>query len=336
MMKPILEVENLEKHFPLGRGLGGLTLGGEKMLRAVDGVSFNIAEGEVLGLVGESGCGKTTTGKVILRLLNATAGQVRFEGQDIERIPRRGMGNFRGAVQMVFQDLDAALNPKMKVRDILAEAVLLGEEMAREALEKRLRKLLSMVNLKPAKLENYPTSLSGGEKRRVSLARVLARKPRLIIADEPLSALDLSIQAQVANLLKDLQQKYKLSFLLISHDLRMVELLSHRIAVMYLGKVVEMGSASEIVRRPLHPYTQALWTSTVARKKGEKVTGQLRGDVFEFGRGEEGCVFCSRCPVYLKRGKPKACSSGANPSLKQLRKGHFAACHFPLGTRKAK
>ncbi len=334
-MTAILEVKDLKKHFSLGRGLGGLTLGGEKLLKAVDGVSFSIARGEVLGLVGESGCGKTTTGKVILRLLAPSGGQVLFEGRDVQRIPRRGMREFRGAVQMVFQDLDAALNPKMKVRHVLAEAVLLGEKLSRQALEKRLHELLSMVNLKPAKLESHPTSLSGGEKRRVSLARVLARKPRLIIADEPLSALDLSIQAQVANLLKDLQKEFGLSFLLISHDLRMVELLSHRIAVMYLGKIVEMGSAAEIVRRPLHPYTEALWTSTVARKKGEKVVGQLRGDVFEFGRGEQGCVFCSRCPVYRKRGEPKKCREGVEgPALKELKQGHFVACHFPLGTKK--
>jgi oligopeptide/dipeptide ABC transporter ATP-binding protein len=329
-MKNILEVKNLKKHFSLGSGFGSLSVGGEKLLRAVDGVSFNIQEGEVLGLVGESGCGKTTTGKVILRLLKKTDGDVLFEGKSVEKIPRRGMKEFRSAAQMVFQDLDAALNPKMKIRNILGESVRLGEDIKGEKLEKRLVGLLKMVNLKPAKLDTYPGLLSGGEKRRISLARVLARKPRLIIADEPLSALDLSIQAQVANLLKDLQKAQKLSFLLISHDLRMVELLSHRIAVMYLGKIVELGTSAELVKRLFHPYTRALWASTVVRKKGEKVFGQLKGDVFEYGRPEEGCVFAPRCPIYIKKGKPKKCACEL-PELRELKRGHLVACHYPLG-----
>lgn len=237
---------------------------------------------------------------------------------------------------MIFQDLDAALNPKMRIRDILREAITVHHAMTDAEVEKRIGELLEQVNLKKSKLSNFPHELSGGEKRRVGVARVLSVGAQFIVADEPTSALDVSIQAQVVNLLRDLQKHLGLSFLFISHDLRVVELVSHKVAVMYLGKIAEIGLADRIAHKPSHPYTHILWSSLV-EKQSREVTRKARSipagrwGVFDFERPVEGCRFAPRCPVYESKGKPSVCTDPATePRLKDIGEAHQVACHFPL------
>jgi len=230
------------------------------------------------------------------------------------------MRPLRREMQMIFQDLDAGLNPKMRVRDILREALTVFERPCDAQIERRARELLEQVNLKESKLASFPTELSGGEKRRVGIARVLAVRPRLIVADEPTSALDVSIQAQVVNLLRELQKNLGLSYLFISHDLPVVELVSHKVAVMYLGRIVEMGLAEAIARAPRHPYTQVLWSSAAEKRTAE-------AGVFDFERPSAGCRFAPRCPRYLEQGRPAVCTASL-PSLKDAGQGHVVACHF--------
>jgi oligopeptide/dipeptide ABC transporter ATP-binding protein len=302
----------------------------------VDGASFSVKENETLGLVGESGCGKTTIGRTILRLEKPTAGRIVFDGRDIASLPSEELRLLRGQMQMIFQDLDAALNPKMRIRDILREALTVHHKLSDAEVEKRTRELLEQVNLKTTKLGNFPHELSGGEKRRAGIARVLSVGARFIIADEPTSALDVSIQAQVVNLLRDLQRHLGLSFLFISHDLRVVELISHNVAVMYLGKIVEMGRADRIAHEPRHPYTHILWSSLVERQSREvtqkaKSIPAGRWGVFDFERPVEGCRFAPRCPVYESKGRPSVCTDPATePLLKDIGDDRRVACHFPL------
>jgi oligopeptide/dipeptide ABC transporter ATP-binding protein len=242
----------------------------------------------------------------------------------------------RGQMQMIFQDLDAALNPKMRIRDILKEAIAVHHQVTDSEANKRISDLLEQVNLKKSKLSNFPHELSGGEKRRVGVARVLSVGARLIVADEPTSALDVSIQAQVVNLLRDLQKQLGLSYLFISHDLRVVELISHKVAVMYLGKIVEMGLSSRIAHKPSHPYTHVLWSSLVEKQSREAMqaaqnvpTGSW--GVFDFERPFTGCRFAPRCPVYESKGKPDICTNSATePQLRDIGEAHQVACHFPL------
>ncbi|MFQ6078371.1 MAG: ATP-binding cassette domain-containing protein, partial [Thermodesulfobacteriota bacterium] len=269
MGKTILEVVNLKKHFVQRRGLFSTLRGQERIIPAVDDVSFYLKEHETLGLVGESGSGKTTIGKTILRLTPATSGRILFTGKDITALPARDFRPLRKEMQMIFQDLDAALNPKMRIRAILKEAISLHQDMNGAQVERKVDELLEQVNLKESKLTNFPHELSGGEKRRVGIARALAVGARFLVADEPTSALDVSIQAQVVNLLKDLQKNLGLSYLFISHDLRIVELVSHKVAVMYLGRIVEMGLANRIAQAPRHPYTHILWSSQVDKESRE-------------------------------------------------------------------
>jgi len=334
MAETILEVTDLKKHFVVRKGiLPGM---GEKQhIPAVDGVSFSIKEGETLGLVGESGCGKTTTGKAIMGLNDITSGSIKFNGNEIANLSAREFKPYRKDIQMIFQDLDAALNPKMQIGDLVKEAVVVHDpKLPKEQVQQRVLELLDLVNLKKSQINNYPTELSGGEKRRVGLARTLAMEPKFIVADEPTSALDVSIQAQVVNLLRDLQDKLGLTFLFISHDLPLVELVSHNVGVMYLGKMVEMGPSRNVAQQPRHPYTSILWASIVGEDNGSLKEGNAsRGDwgVYEHDRRNTGCKFASRCPVYAEKNQPTECRS-SKPVLTDPGDGHLVACHFPLGS----
>jgi oligopeptide/dipeptide ABC transporter ATP-binding protein len=322
MTNALLEVADLAKHFRSRRGLASLLTGEARTIPAVDGVSFYLRENETVGLVGESGCGKTTIGRTVLRLTDPTAGRIVFGGRDITHLKSAELRPLRREMQMIFQDLDAGLNPKMRVRDILREALTVFERPSDAELARRSRELLEQVNLKESKLTSFPTELSGGEKRRVGIARVLAVRPRLIVADEPTSALDVSIQAQVVNLLRELQKHLGLAYLFISHDLPVVELVSHKVAVMYLGRIVEMGLAEAIARAPRHPYTQVLWSSAAEKRTTE--TG-----VFDFERPARGCRFAPRCPLYQANGRPAICTDPASePRLRDVGNGQVVACHF--------
>lgn len=356
----ILEVRNLKKHFGQTGGLFSSLSGDNPVIPAVDDVSFYIKENETMGLVGESGCGKTTIGKSILRLLPIDSGSIAFEGTEVGSLSLSEFAPFRKKMQMIFQDLDAALNPNMRIHAALKEAVNLHHRLTDAETERRIKELLDQVNLKKSKLSNYPHELSGGEKRRVGIARTLAVGPKFIVADEPTSALDVSIQAQVVNLLMDLQKELKLSYLFISHDLPIVELVSHKVAVMYLGKVVETGLSGRIAHAPRHPYSQMLWSSLVD-KESQEVTGagvakgkteasgqgeaegevetvgstgragQVKLGLSDFERPRSGCRFAPRCPVYHSMGRPKECTDPeTEPILRPIGDAHKVACHFPL------
>lgn len=336
MLKTILEVKDLKKHFIHRKGIFSAFKEKAQSIPAVDGVSFYLKENETVGLVGESGCGKTTIGRTILRLTPATSGQIIFDDKDITHMPNNDVRKLRGQMQMIFQDLDAALNPKMRIRDILKEAITVHHRVSDAETDKRISDLLEQVNLKKSKLSNFPHELSGGEKRRVGIARVLSVGAKFIVADEPTSALDVSIQAQVVNLLRDLQKQLGLSYLFISHDLRVVELISHKVAVMYLGKIAEIGLSSRIAHKPSHPYTHVLWSSLVEKQSKESMqaTRNLTSGtwgVFDFERPFTGCRFAPRCPVYEAKGKPDICTNPATePQLRDIGDAHQVACHFPL------
>jgi oligopeptide transport system ATP-binding protein len=336
MPKTILEVIDLKKHFTHRKGIFSSFREKTQSIPAVDGVSFSVKGNETLGLVGESGCGKTTIGRTILRLMPATSGRIFFDGKDIIAMPAEELRRLRGQMQMIFQDLDAALNPKMRIRDILGESITVHHNISGEEVDQQIGELLEQVNLKKNKLSHFPYELSGGEKRRVGIARVLAVGARFIVADEPTSALDVSIQAQVLNLLQDLQKQLGLSYLFISHDLRVVELISHQVAVMYLGKIVEMGLSGRIANRASHPYTHILWSSEVEKRSRESSQASRyvqagQWGVFDFERPVSGCRFAPRCPVYESKGKPAVCVDPATePQLLDIGGGHLVACHFPL------
>jgi oligopeptide/dipeptide ABC transporter ATP-binding protein len=327
MASRLLEVSDLRKDYHARAGMFGQT----RAVPAVDGVSFALTEHETLGLVGESGCGKTTIGRIILGVTRATSGRVVFDGHDVTALPMRALRPLRTQMQMIFQDLDAALNPRMRVRDILHEAVTLHQRLDHAEVARRTAELLEQVSLKSGKLASFPHELSGGEKRRVGIARVLAVGARFIVADEPTSALDVSIQAQIVNLLRDLQLRLGLSYLFISHDLEVVELVSHRVAVMYLGKIVEIGPADRVARAARHPYTSILWSSLVEKRSQEVSRTAAAGGVFDFERPGHGCRFAPRCPVYEAAGRPALCTDPASePPLRELGDGHRVACHFQL------
>lgn len=332
MAKTILEVRNLKKHFIQPKRLFSPFGGQRGTIPAVDDVSFYIKENETMGLVGESGCGKTTIGKSILKLLPVTAGSVNFDGKEIIDLTQEEFRPYRRQMQMIFQDLDAALNPRMRIKALLREAVCIDGRLSDSEVSRRISELLEQVNIKKNKLSNYPHELSGGEKRRIGIARTLAVGARFIVADEPTSALDVSIQAQVVNLLKDLQKELGLSYLFISHDLPIVELVSHKVAVMYLGKIVETGLSGRIANAPRHPYTKILWSSLVERQSEEasKISKSLQG-LFDFERPLRGCRFAPRCPVFEARGRPSICTDpDSEPLLENVGDVHKVACHFPL------
>ena len=336
MNSTILEVQNLKKYYNPNRGILSALTGKENVIPAVDDVSFYIKKKETMGLVGETGCGKTTIGRTVLKLTPATAGKIIFDNTDITHLSAAQFRPLRKQLQMIFQDLDAALNPKMRIKAILKEALTVHRRLSDGEMDRRIGELLEMVNLKKSKLTSFPNELSGGEKRRVGIARTLAVGARFIVADEPTSALDVSIQAQVVNLLRDLQKELSLSYLFISHDLRVVELISHKVAVMYLGQIVEMGMAGRIANAPRHPYTAVLWSSLVDKQSNEslKNTGnpnEGQWGVFDFQRPHNGCRFAPRCPVHHANGRPEICTDPAtSPQLQKIDDAHQVRCHFPL------
>lgn len=336
MSRTILEVKQLSKHFQRNRNMFSAFNRRSDVIPAIDNVSFYLRENETMGLVGESGCGKTTVGRAVLRLIRPTSGEVIFDGRNITHFTDSELRPLRKDMQMIFQDLDAGLNPKMRVQDILQEAVCVYERLTDAEVRVKSHMLLDQVNLKYSKLPSYPSELSGGEKRRVGIARMLAVGAKLIVADEPTSALDVSIQAQMVNLMRDLQKQLGLSYLFISHDLQVVELMSHKVAVMYLGKIVEMGLTERISGAARHPYTYILWSSLVDKHSLEatqsrKIDRRVSWGVFDFERPASGCRFAPRCPVYERLGRPPECTDPANePQLRDVGEGHQVACHFPL------
>jgi peptide/nickel transport system ATP-binding protein len=318
--RPVLEVEQLKKYFPVRKGLLRRTVG---HVYAVDDVSFTIGSAETLGLVGESGCGKTTVGRAILRLIEPTAGAIRLDGRDITHLGKGELRPYRQQMQIIFQDPFSSLNPRMRAGDIVGEPLRVHGSSSRKARRERVAKLFERVGLRTAQMDNFPHQFSGGQRQRIGVARALALNPKLIIADEPVSALDVSIQAQVINLLTDLQRELELSYLFISHNLAVVEHISHRIAVMYLGRIVEYTDKATLFTRPLHPYTEALLAAVPvpdpAIKRAKRV---VQGDVPSPMKPPSGCHFHPRCPYAVARCKAEA------PALREVEPGHQVACHL--------
>jgi oligopeptide transport system ATP-binding protein len=320
--EPLLRVSHLVKNFPTG---GGLLGGSREQVHAVDDVSFEIGAGETLGLVGESGCGKSTTGRCVLRLIEPSSGEVWLEGQKVGELDGKALGALRRDMQIIFQDPYASLNPRMTVGAIIGEALTIHKlAKTRAEFEDRIAELLRLVGLNGDHMRRYPHEFSGGQRQRIGIARALAVSPKLIVCDEPVSALDVSVQAQVINLLADLQDEFYLSYLFIAHDLAVVQHISSRVAVMYLGRIVELAPAEELYEDPLHPYTEALLSAVptpdpTARRQRLRLEGDIPNPIHP----PSGCHFHTRCPI---RELP-LCSS-AKPELKQTSDGHWVACHL--------
>ena len=323
--KILLQVENLKKYFPIRNGLLSKEIGNVK---AVDDVSFNIFKGETLGLVGESGCGKTTVGRTILRLLEPTSGSIVYDGENISKYSRSQLRPLRPKMQIIFQDPYSSLNPRMTVGSMLSEAIRVHSIVPSHEVEKEVHRLLDVVGLPKAHSKRYPHEFSGGQRQRIGIARALSVKPELIVCDEAVSALDVSIQAQVINLLKNLQMEYNLTYLFIAHDLSVVEYISDRVAVMYLGKIVEIADSKKIYADTLHPYTKALMSAVPIPdpdKKSERIV--LSGDVPSPANPPSGCTFHPRCPHANQAGKLINECSTKNPFLDEKQPSHFASCH---------
>ncbi len=321
MAEPLLEVRNLKKHFPIKKGFLKRK---EEHVRAVDGVSFEIYEGETLGLVGESGCGKSTTGRMLLKLIESTEGAILFQGKDITKMTDDEIRPLRKDIQMIFQDPYASLNPRMTVGEIIAEPLIVhGMYKNSEEMKKRIHELLNMVGLSSYHSVRYPHEFSGGQRQRIGIARALAAQPKIIIADEPVSALDVSIQSQVLNLMQDLQRDLDLTYLFIAHDLSVVEHISDRVGVMYLGKLVELTDKDTLYEKPLHPYTQALLSAVPVpnpRIKKERII--LEGSIPSPLNPPSGCTFHTRC-----KHATDICKKVV-PEFKEIESNHFTACHL--------
>ena len=320
---PLVQVQDLRKHFSLTRGLPWRRQ--TVTVRAVDGVTLDLYPGETLGLVGESGCGKSTTGRAILQLQKPTAGEVRLEGVELTTLDPEGLRRLRPRMQMIFQDTYAALNPRHSAAKIIAEPLVVHNAAGGSELRDRVAELIQMVGLDPTHAPRFPHEFSGGQRQRIGIARALALNPRFIVCDEPISALDVSIQAQIVNLLRDLQERLGLTYLFIAHDLSMVRYISHRIAVMYLGKVMELADRETLFQQPLHPYTQSLVSAVPLpnprqEKKRRRVI--LEGEVPSPANPPAGCVFSTRCPL-----AQPICSQAA-PAYRVVRPGHWVACHL--------
>ena len=317
----LLEVKDLVKHFPIRKGV--IFSKEVAAVQAVDGIDFHVQKGETLGVVGESGCGKTTLGRLIIRLLEPTSGEIIFDGQNITKLPKEKMRELRKELQIIFQDPYSSLNPRMTVGDIVGEPLAIHDLAKGSAREERVRQLLDVVGLNAFHARRFPHEFSGGQRQRIGIARALAVNPRLVVCDEPVSALDVSIQAQVINLLQDLQDKYDLTYLFIAHDLSVVKHISTRVAVMYLGKFVELASKDELYKNPQHPYTQALLSAIPEADptiKKERIL--LKGDVPSPIDPPKGCRFHTRCPKAMDVCtvvQPKFLDSGG---------GHYVACHL--------
>ena len=315
----LIELENIKKYFPIR---GGIISKVVSSVHAVDGVTFNIRKGETFGLVGESGCGKTTAGLSILNLLKPTSGKIYFQGRDILGMSQNEMKEIRRRMQIIFQDPYSSLNPKLKVRDIIGEPLIIHNACNRYERRDVVRYLSEKVGLSPEHANRYPHELSGGERQRVGIARALALRPRLIVADEPVSALDVSIQAQIINLLEDLQEEFQLSYILVSHDLSVVEHVCDDVAVMYLGRIVEMASYKELFTSPQHPYTQALLTAIpIADPHRRKKRITLKGEVPSPITPPAGCSFHPRCNLRID-----VCTESV-PELREIQNEHHVACH---------
>jgi oligopeptide/dipeptide ABC transporter ATP-binding protein len=320
----LLEVKDLKKHFPIYKGLFSRVSG---QVYAVDGVSFEIGRGETLGLVGESGCGKSTVGRTLLRLLEPTDGTIRMGGEDITHLDREGLLPYRRRMQMIYQDPYASLNPRMSAGEIVGEPLIIHDVGTPQERRDKVAALFERVGLRPEAMLNYPHEFSGGQRQRIGIARALALSPDLIVGDEPVSALDVSIQAQIINLLMELQDEFKLSYLFVAHDLAVVEHISHRVAVMYLGRIVEMTDKQSLFEMPLHPYTEALLSAVPIPKSAARARKRviLTGDVPSPINPPAGCHFHARCPYAMAR-----CRTDV-PTLREVKPGHWASCHLHDG-----
>ena len=318
---PLLSVQNLKKHFPVTKGL--LLMKTIGWVKAVDEISFTLQQGETLALVGESGCGKTTTAKLILRLEQPTSGEVLMDGKDVHALSGNDLKDYRTMVQAVFQDPWSSLSPRMRVRNIVAEPLVINQKVSRAQIDERVKEVMASVGLRPEQANLYPHEFSGGQRQRIAMASALISHPKLIILDEPVSALDVSIRAQIMNLLVDLQQQYNVSYLVIAHHLATTRYMAHEVAVMYLGKIVEKARTEELFNNPLHPYTKALFSAALPSHPDiEREEIILRGEVPSPINPPSGCRFHPRCPL----AKPECAT--VEPVEKQMDAGHMVACHL--------
>ncbi len=321
MTSSLVQIRNLTKHFPIRKGFFNKQVGAVKALTSVN---LDIIEGETLGLVGESGCGKSTLGRVMLRLMNATTGEVTFEGKEIMGLDARAMKPLRRQMQIVFQNPYASLDPRMTIEQILAEPLVVHGVASGKKLREETEKLIELVGLRKEMLDRYPHEFSGGQRQRIGIARALALRPKLIVADEPVSALDVSVQAQILNLLQDLKKEFSLTYLFIAHNLDVVRYISDRIAVMYLGRIVELGPCDEVYQKPLHPYSRALISAAPVPDPDFDRSNRiiLTGDLPSPANPPSGCAFHTRCPIARD-----ICRKDL-PALREITPGHFSACHF--------
>jgi oligopeptide/dipeptide ABC transporter ATP-binding protein len=321
MSTPVLQVQGLKKHFPVTKGMVWKTVIGH--VQAVDGIDFSVARGETLAIVGESGCGKTTTAKLVLRLEDPTAGKVLADGKDVHALEGDALREYRTTVQAVFQDPWSSLNPRMRVRDIVAEPLIINRDVSDQEVKERVEEVMNSVGLRPQQANNYPHEFSGGQRQRIAVASALVSNPKLLILDEPVSALDVSIRAQIMNLLVDLQKQYDVSYLLIAHHLATTRYMANEVAVMYLGKIVEKARTKDLFEKPLHPYTKALFSA--ALPSHPDITHDeiiLVGEVPSPINPPSGCRFHPRCPFAMPR-----CSE-EEPQLREVAPNHVVSCHL--------